>query len=987
MMICNVPSCQRGWGQARSVGFAWMAWVFSTLWCTAAELPTDQVEFFEKRIRPALVKYCYECHSAATEASGGLLLDSKVGASKGGESGPAIVPGNANASRLIQAIEYKNLSLQMPPDGRLPQDVMASFRKWVETGAADPRTAPTENQAAKPKQTGLPVADATKHWAYRTVVDHAIPPLTIPNSTAIDCFVDEKIRQTGLFRAPESEKLALLRRLTFDLHGLPPTPAEVEQFTGDTSQDAYDRLVDRLLASPRFGERMARHWMDVVRYGESVTLRGFVFKDAWRYRDYLIESFGRDRPFNTVLKEQVAGDLMHEEDRHERSLQITAATFLTLGNTNFEEQDKKQLEMDFVDEQLDVIGRVYMGQTIGCARCHDHKFDPIPVRDYYAMAGILKGSRAFDHANLSKWLLKPLPVADELQQQYARLDTELAELNTRAAELKKLLGATTSKDPKQIPIEQLEGVVIDDTQAKKIGYWSESSASKPYVGVGYIHDGHADQGTKTVTFEPKSLPPGTYQVRISYAPGSNRASNASVKVFSADGEREILIDQSVAPPDDGAWFPLGSYRFEPNGQAFVIVSNANADGHVIADAVQFLSTEVAAPAKLPVTLAKSSNTTATPNPADTAKSAETPTESAEIKQRKKEVAKLDRHIKDIEAQLAMRPVAMGIEEQLPAKDIAIHVRGSVHTLGEVVPRGFLQAVSTAKPVELSASTSGRLEMADWLSSDRNPLTTRVLVNRVWYWMMGEGLVDTVDNFGTTGQSPSHPELLDWLSTRFQEGQWSVKKLVRQLVLSDVYRRSVIEPNQVAITTDPANRLYWRGNARRVDAESLRDAMLAISGELQYIPGGPTFRADVKDDYAYQHQPALRSVFQPVFRNSLPELLEAFDFPNPSMSAGRRSRSTVAPQALLLMNNAWVEARAKNAANRIVQETGVTDERHWIEAAYALCYGREPSTSERVRCEQFLNSASQLDQSSAARFLALEQLIQSLFASIDFRFLE
>ncbi len=965
----------------RTIVFAaWVATCFGHL-SRAADLPADQVDFFEKRIRPALVKYCYECHAAETEASGGLLLDSQPGIAKGGDSGAAVIPGQPNSSRLMEAIGYKNLTLQMPPEGRLPQEVISDFRKWIESGAVDPRT--TAVGVLKSKSTGLALSEAGKHWAYRPIADPSIPgPSTTKSSTTpIDRFIDRRLSEAGLQGAGPAQATAIIRRLTFDLHGLPPTADEIARFVSDHSVDAYDRLVDRLLASPRFGERMARHWMDVVRYGESVTLRGFVFKDAWRYRDYLIESFGSDRPTNKLLKEQIAGDLMQSADRHERAMQITAGTFLTLGNSNFEEQDKKQLEMDFVDEQLDVIGRVYLGQTIGCARCHDHKFDPIPVRDYYAMAGILKGSRAFDHSNLSKWLLKPLPVPDAVQQRFTHLETELVGLNKRSSELKKLLGNSGVQDRKQISAKQLDGIVIDDVQAKKVGYWRESSASKPYVGSGYIHDDHADQGTKSVTFEPKLLPPGTYQVRVSYSPGSNRASNANFKVFSADGEREVLVDQSQLPPEEGLWFSLGNYRFEPNGQAFVIVSNTNADGHVIADCVQFLP--VAPVAKVAQQQPIASGAGAKDAGNENATGDELPSE--EIRQRKQELAGVERQIKEIESELATRPVAMGIEEQLPAKDIAIHVRGSVHTLGEVVPRGFLQAVSNGKPVVLGEHTSGRVEMADWLSSNDNPLTSRVYVNRVWYWMMGEGLVDTVDNFGTTGQTPSHPELLDWLAVRFQEGEWSTKKLVRQLVMSDVYRRSVVEPSQLANSSDPANRLYWRSNARRVDVESLRDAMLAISGELQYIPGGPTYRDDIRDDYAYHHLSSLRTVYHPVFRNSLPELFEAFDFPNPSMPSGRRARSTVAPQALILMNNPWVEARSKAAAERIVQQAETGNDRAWIELAYVLCYGRAPTQGELARCLEFMQDPTA--SSPSAKRLALEQLLQSMFASIDFRFLE
>jgi hypothetical protein len=374
---------------------------------------------------------------------------------------------------------------------------------------------------------------------------------------------------------------------------LPPDPTILDAFEADSSPDAELRMVDRLLESPRFGETFARHWMDVVRYAESVTLRGFVLPEAWRYRDYLIEAFNDDRPFDQMIVEQVAGDLLTADDRHERTRQLVATSFLAFGNTNLEEQDKTQLEMDYIDEQLEVLGRAFLAQTIGCARCHDHKFDPIPTRDYYALAGIFRNTAAMEHENVSKWIELPLPVEPQRAAAFDQISTDVNKLTQKISALKKKKGDVDSK--KSIAIATLEGVVIDDVDAKLIGAWVDGITVGGYVSGRYLHDGNQGKGEKSATFEPKSLPPGQYRVRMSYTPSGNRASNAKVVVFSADGEKTLRVNQQQNP-DEGVWVALGTYRFEKDGQAFVIVSNNDSDGHVIVDAIQFLpvGTEIAA---------------------------------------------------------------------------------------------------------------------------------------------------------------------------------------------------------------------------------------------------------------------------------------------------------------------------------------------------------------------------------------------------------
>ena len=547
---------------------------------TAQPPSAEQVEFFEARVRPLLIEHCLECHSAETEASGGLLLDSGPNWRRGGDSGAAIVPGDARASSLMRVIEYDDPDLQMPPDGKLPDAAITVLRAWIDMGAPDPRSEVSE----KPSSTkALRVEDAQQHWAYRAVVRPEVPT-TASSRNAIDAFVDARLQAAGVEATASISRAEWLRRLSFDLHGLPPTPEMMAEYEADERADADARLVDRMLSSPRFGETFARHWMDVARYAESITLRGFVLPEAWRYRDYLIEAFNDDRPFDQMIVEQVAGDLLTAANDRERTRQLVATGFLALGNTNLEEQDKTQLEMDYIDEQLEVLGRAFLGQTIGCARCHDHKFDPIPTRDYYALAGIFRNTVAMEHDNVSKWIEEPLPVETELAAKFDAIAKEVKSVSRKVAELKK---KKNGADPaKSVDIAKLDGIVVDDVDAKLIGEWLDGTTVGGFVSDRYLHDGNKGKGEKTATFEPKSLPPGEYRVRMSYTAGPNRASNAKVVVFSANGERTFFINQQSAP-EDGIWSSLGTFRFEKDGQAFVIVSNAEADGHVVVDAIQF----------------------------------------------------------------------------------------------------------------------------------------------------------------------------------------------------------------------------------------------------------------------------------------------------------------------------------------------------------------------------------------------------------------
>src|SRR6056297_1181831 len=404
--------------------------------CPAQEPSREEQErFFENHIRPALVAHCLECHATDTEASGNLLLDSRSGWEAGGDIGPALVSGDPTASLLIQAIEYDDPDLQMPPDGKLDAKTIERFRRWVSDGAFDPRQKKT---AAARKPTGLPVERAEEHWAYRPLQPIALDGLP-PADSPIARFLLAKLQQANLSLEPTAEELQLLRRIAFDLTGLPPTPRQIESFTGDRSPDKWATLVETLLSSPAYGETFARRWMDVARYAESITLRGFVLDEAWRYRDYLIQAYAEDRGFDQMIRDQIAGDLFGGDSLRDRQLAATATGFLAMGNSNLEDQDKTKLEFDYIDEQLETIGRAFLGQTIGCARCHDHKFDPVPTDDYYALAGILRSTKTLTPGNVSGFVQTPLPLPGEQQQARRRYQQQAHPIETQLAEMRKRL--------------------------------------------------------------------------------------------------------------------------------------------------------------------------------------------------------------------------------------------------------------------------------------------------------------------------------------------------------------------------------------------------------------------------------------------------------------------------------------------------------------------------------------------------------------------
>jgi hypothetical protein len=932
-----------------------------------AERPSNTAPVsYSREIRALLASKCFACHGPDAEArEADLRLDVRTEALKELESGErAIVPSDAGSSELLLRINAVDESERMPPPEtkkQLTAREKALLRRWIVEGAA-----------------------YDKHWAF-TAPKKSEPPDVADvawSKSPIDRFIRAQLDAAELAAAPLADEQTLVRRATFALTGLPPTPEEIDAFKQDASRDrqnAMRNLVDRLLASQHFGERWARHWLDVARYAESSGGgRTLLFQNAWRYRDYVIRAFNEDRPFDQFIREQIAGDLLPHESERQRRDQIVATGFLVLGPTNYENQDKEQLRMDVVDEQIDTFGRAFLGLTLGCARCHDHKFDPISTKEYYGLAGIFRSTKTLTPGNVSGWIERELPVNGKLAENVAKYKAAHAELKKRldkANAKKQSLGSADGK-PNSIAADALPGVVIDDTEAELTGDWQKSSSNPHYVGAGYIHDKNADKGKKSATFSA-DLPSGEYEVRFSYTSSTNRATKVPVVVKFSGGERTVMVNQRKTPPRGGRFISLGTFTFADEQSATVVVSNrATNDGHVIVDAVQFLE------AGLVVAAASTENS----------KKAG----SRNVKDRQQQLLVLNASIKKLANELKTLekkrpkdlPKAMSVAEETSPGDFNVCIRGDVHTLGERAPRGFVRVAAPGKlPVKIKSGESGRRELADWIAGVDNPLPARVFVNRVWQHLIGEGLVRTPDNFGYMGELPSHPELLDWLAVQFVSEGWSTKRIIRTIMLSRTYQLSSHAP-AAAKQFDPENRLLSHARRRRLDAESLRDAMLLISGKLDAKVGGSTMKPGTASELGYQFATApsstRRSVYVPVFRNTLDELFEVFDFADPNIVIGRRTSSTLATQALFLLNSPFVTDRARDAAQALLAVPDL-DDADRIELAYRRSLGRFPSGTERKLALKFV--AASAAEGDADRLAAWSVFQQTLFACIDFRYIK
>jgi hypothetical protein len=763
-----------------------------------------------------LQQRCSGCHSRTVSLSG-LDLSSRDAALKGGTRGPSVIPGKATESRLIQLVSHV-AEPAMPPTGRIPDAEIAALRNWIDSGF---------------EWSGAGKVPTTSWWAFRNPVRPQVPQGPSP----VDAFINRTLRQKQLEPAPEADKLTLIRRATFDLHGLPPSPQEVEQFLGDKSPEAWSRLIDRLLASPRYGERWGRHWLDLVRYGDTAGFETDPYHlDAWRYRDYVIRSFNSDKPYDLFIREQLAGDDMGEENFEA----ITATGYFRVGpHRDLQVKVEEENRIEKLSDYVDTTSRVFLGLTVGCARCHDHKFDPIPQRDYYRMQAI------FEPAVNHRAMLQPLALLSDVN--FTKREFRLWQLGNQLGEIYR-------------PYER-------DLRRKKLSGLDDVIAA----------------------FE---------------TPAEKRTPRQQTLVTEHQSKARVTQDEITA-----------------------ILTPADRD----------------------------------------------------------QIANVSAELLKTFRGYGPPPFTSGITDPGPAAAPSyVALRGNPKTPGEQVSPGFLTILGGGDipPAGPRDRTTGRRKaLADWIASPNNPLTARVMVNRIWQFHFGRGLLETSSDFGTRAGQPTHPELLDWLALEFMDRGWSVKAMHRLIMDSDAYRRSSVVP-ETSRRSDPENQLLSHFNRRRLSSDEVRDAILSATGELNLQTGGMPVVPPLSEDELYgiigradeawpvtpdRAQHLRRSVYLLSRRTFQQPMFAAFDHPDGIASCARRNESTTAPQSLTLLNSNFMIDRAKALAARFES----------IDAMWNHVLLRTPRTEERTVAEQFLQQQTGIQKSAASARVELARVLLNL----------
>jgi cytochrome c553 len=948
------------------------------------------VAFFERAVRPILVGRCQTCHGP-TKAKGDLRLDSRVAVLAGGESGPAIVPGAARESLLIDAINYGELH-QMPPKSKLPAEEIATLTRWVEMGAPwppAPDSKPVSASMSGGATGGFNLQERARHWSFQPLDAAPIPVVkdTRWPRTLIDVFVLAGLEARGLAPAPEADRRTWLRRVTFDLTGLPPTPRELADFLADPGPLAYDKVVDRLLASPRYGERWARHWLDLVGYAETSGHEfDYDIPDAYRYRDYVIRALNRDLPYDQFVVEQIAGDLVKPPRRHPgdgSNESILGTGIYFLGEGTHSPVDLLDEQATRIDHQIDVLSKAFLGLTVACARCHDHKFDPIRAEDYYALAGYLKSSR-HDHAFIDP----PARIADRVAALRA-LKTAIRPLIEASGQ-----GTGLSKAWRQEEATQLarrsgpadEPVAFEDFDGPDYSGWTVTGDA---FGEGpsragdwlirrdgttrraaLVAPGIAHSGLIASSLEG-TLRSRTFVIEKRYihtlAAGHGGRINIIVDGFEKIRSPiygpltiEVNGDQPAWHSQDvGMWIGHRAYIEIADGATTDYTASSSkgptsyypGDGYVAVDEICF-SDARPVPRKRRMITRDVADLGGCAEPC-----AEHPWDDA-----------LNRY-EAIAAEIPAPNLALAIADGSP-EDAHVLIRGSSRNPGAVVARRFLEVM--AGPVQpVPPRGSGRLELARSMVEHGRPLLARVLVNRVWKHHFGEGIVRTPDDFGVMGRPPTHRELLDHLAARFIAGGWSIKALHRLCVLSSTYRmQSEAADPALSHRLDPNNEALHRMNLRRLEAEEIRDALLAVSGRLDPILYGPSVVPFLTPFMDGRGRPAAsgpldgngrRSLYLNVRRNFLNPMFLTFDFPSPASPMGRRNVSNVPAQALTLMNDPFVVGQARLWADRLRTEdrSGVgRSPQDRLARLYEVALGRPPSTQETAAALAFLADAAQ-----------------------------
>ncbi len=1093
-----------------SAAFA-LAWAIAMPALAGAQ--EDGPAFFETNIRPLFARQCQACHSAAA-GMGGLRLDSRENLLKGGTRGPAVVPGKPAESLLLNAVMQSG-GLKMPPSGKLKDGDIALIGRWIAMGA--PWGAPVETSAK---------TSAPKYWAFVPPVAAKAPPVQNASwvTSPIDAFILSALEKKGLKPAPPADKRTLIRRATFDLTGLPPTPEELKAFLADNSPDAFANVVDRLLASPHYGERWARHWLDVARYADSNGLdENLVYRNAWRYRDYVIGAFNKDKPYDQFVKEQLAGDLLPAADDATRFEHWTATGFLSLGAKMLAEDDPVKMQMDIVDEQIDTTARAFMGLTVGCARCHDHKFDPIPTADYYSMAGIFLSSKTMEDfkvvATWHEFVLAPEAERRNLKDHLDLISAKGKEIGKISDRENRVLAKEGRAKIGQYLLASLDALRYDKIDLKPVhlkgGAPTLQRTSESFergnvnrkIVKSSANTPEKSKGPYFAEYDVTVPAAGRYQLDVlEQETGFGTADIHINGVLESAGQGAVTNRE--ASPDAGGWSVSGVYELRagknvvrlehknryPYFEAFTLTPFAGAEApksiHQVARQygvnpgyleqwVEDMGRAKGAPNSvlLPLFAYQEKHTlkgdaltgwtsAASPRfrgyePASRAelaaryqqlfdeaakawdeleakRSAESGGEAVKVERNavkqdeglpdpvleafrevsfakagpfrapddakhyypqaaQGEIASLEKEKKSLQDTTPDLPKAMGIQESDKIANARINIRGSHWTLGEEMPRRFLRVVAGENQTRVPDTQSGRLQLAEWLTQPDHPLTSRVMANRLWRWHFGRGIVPSTDNFGRLGEMPTNQPLLDWLAVQFVDKKWSIKDMHRLIMLSSTYRMGSDYDGKAA-EVDPENTLLWRANRQRLEAEEIRDAVTAVTGEIDLAPGGTlltykdrAYVANTSKRGANDYDNPRRAVYLPVVRSSLYEMFQAFDLPDPATPTGDRYSTVIAPQALFMMNSTLMLKSTRNMAKKLLDRADLDDAAR-IREAWEKALSRSPSASEVDRAQTFIARVEKAMEDkekdpAARRLFAWESFCKALLASNEFIYLD
>ena len=926
---------------------------------SADDPSAEQIEVFEKQVRPLLVQNCNECHGAKKQEAG-LRLDTQAGFLKGSDGGVVFAPGNVEGTRLLAVLMYAEGETQMPPKGKLSDEQITVIRKWLEQGAPWPAEVASIDA----------MAAAKSHWAFQSVKRPGIPAIDAPGAdtkslqTTVDSFVAAALGEKKLVLSEPASRYEFIRRASFDLCGIPPTFEQVKEFEADQAPDATERLIDRLLASPMYGQRWGRHWLDVARYADS---KGYVFTAeprypySYTYRDYVVDAFNSDLPFDRFVIEQLAADAVvatEKNDRPETESQdprLAALGFLTVGRRYLNNQN------DIIDDRIDVVSRGLLGLTVGCARCHDHKFDPVPTADYYSLYGIFASSMEPEELPV---IGVPKDVnayreymADLAKREAAVLSYEQESVPKLATEIREVAGDSLQQIAKQIPVWSqvlLELKGKNEVRGPIVQRWRDflnRTGSQPHAVLSPWH--MLSKIDKAEDF------PGAVAKLIESWGNDEEAARVNPLV------RQAIIDQK---PDTllalgrlyGKLFDEVCRQWDEQRKASPEAAKLTDDA---AEQLRQVLYGEGSPAILTLDEARAGF-------------------GRDIRD---QITNRKRNVDALKVTSPGAPPRAMVVRDGPINEPVIFIRGNPGRRGKNVPRQFLEVASWAERKPFTRG-SGRLDLAEAIVDPHNPLTSRVIVNRIWQHHFGTGIVASPSDFGTRGMTPSNPQLLDWLAAETagidvsptlaaSPNRWSMKRIHRLIMDSLVYRQSARE-NPVARGIDPENRLLWRMPRQRLDFESLRDSLLTVSGKLDDRIGGQPF------DDVMNSATTRRTIYTLINRNDLPGIFRAFDFADTDASASDRPQTTVPQQSLFAMNSPFIQEQSRRLGAECMASASNDPER--IEQIYQRVFARQPNEFERKLGLQFLENAQ---TTSVEKLSPWDRYAQVLLMSNEFLFVD